>query len=243
MLPRFYLKKSQINIENMLLPKDIITHIHVLRLRVNDSIEVIDGEGGVYTFLINEINKKQIKLSLLDCYNNVSINTIKLNLAIAVIQSDKFDLILQKAVELGVDKIIPVFTQRTQGIKADRLQNKIEHWQKIIENSVCQCGQNILPILSPIMLINDFIDHSNQDSLNYLFSLVKTTENNLQKGNIDIKEINILIGPEGGFVPEEENLAISKGFIPIKFGSLVLRSETAAIAGLSIMNMLYRNFI
>jgi 16S rRNA (uracil1498-N3)-methyltransferase len=243
MLPRFYLKKNLINIENMVLPKDIVTHIYVKRLREKDSIEIIDGEGGVYIFLINAINKKQITLNFLKNYTESSTNRVKLNLAMAIIQNDKFDLVLQKSVELGVDKIIPIITQRTQGIKLDRLENKIEHWQKIIQNSACQCGQNILPVLSPVMLMNDFIINLNQNSKKYIFSVVNNLLKNNQESNLDIKEINMLVGPEGGFTNDEENLAIANGFVPIHLGNLVLRSETSAIAGISIMNTFFRNFI
>jgi 16S rRNA (uracil1498-N3)-methyltransferase len=241
---RFYVNKSAIDLNNILLPKDVINHINVLRLRKNDEIEIFDGEGGVYIFIINLIDRKNIDISLINSYiKNSNISSIKLNLVMSIIQNDKFDLVLQKAVELGVNEITPIITERTQMTKTDRFANKIQHWHKIIQNSAAQCGQNILPQLNTVINLSDFLNNSGQNSINYICSVKDTAKPFTRLSLLDNQLINILIGPEGGFSNQEESMAVAKGFMPIHMGDLILRAETAAISGICAINILYRNFI
>ncbi len=148
-MPRFYVNfplEESIKIE---LPLNIVRHLQVLRLKLNEEITLFNGGEYEYSAIILSLERKKVTVQILKSYKVHNNSQLKLTLAMAIIANDKMDLIIQKATELGVNEIIPIISERSQKINSKRL----EHWQKIIISSCEQCGRNSLTtIQQPIAL-------------------------------------------------------------------------------------------
>ncbi|WBF65666.1 MAG: 16S rRNA (uracil(1498)-N(3))-methyltransferase [Candidatus Kinetoplastibacterium crithidii] len=240
--PRFFLENYLSSNIEVLLPKEI-THYakQVLRLQNNDNIILFNGKNGEYNATIT-FAKGSAYAKILS-FNS---KEIELQGSITLIQSlttnNKMDLIIEKAVELGVQKIIPLKTNRSiVQLTNEKLQNKIMHWKKIIESASSQCGRNqLMTIENPISLDQYLEKISNQIHLFCHLSNSQTLTEVLKK-QIDIKKLSIMIGPEGGWT-DQECVQVKKihDIKFVNFGNRILRTETAGItitaAVISLMN-------
>lgn len=217
------------------LSKDDTYHIiKVMRMNLKDKIEVvfnekeyiceiIELEKNVKCKIINELEKKERKIP-------------KVTIAQSLVKEQKMDYILQKATELGIHEIIPTKTERSI-VKLDTKESKkIERWNKVLKEASEQSKRHDIPILTRVLDINELID------LPYDYKLIcsvnentKTIKSILSKVNID-DTILLVIGPEGGLSLSEEEKLIKSGFISITFGDNVLRTETASLFALSVIN-------
>jgi len=205
----------------------------VLRYKVGDKLSVFNGDGFDYFSEIESIEKKRCSIKILSKENPKNESNLKIHLLQAVARGDKMDFIFQKAVELGVIEIIPVFTERCN-VKFDkkRLEKKMHHWSNTIISACEQSGRAIIPKLNLPININE-LEISEVDSL-YL----EPTSN---KSFIDIlgsTSIRLLIGPEGGLSDKDIKQLELKEFIGIKMGPRILRTETAGLAAISILQNL-----
>lgn len=224
----------------LVLTKTISHHLlNVLRLKLGEQLILFNGQGGEFTGRLVNI-KNKLAIIILESYSNVTTeSTLKINLAQAIVSSEKMDFIIQKAVELGVSKITPLFTEHSNiKISQERLNKKIQHWHNIIISSCEQSGRNHIPELSLPQNISTWLSSplcGNKFILSPQFS---------EKISADIKvsEINVVIGPEGGLSKNEIKLAQQHNFIPIKLGPRIMRTETASIAALSFFETLFGDF-
>lgn len=234
-MARFYLDTElEIN-QSVYLPSDVLQHINVLRLRKDEIIEVFNGDGTVYSAQLIEISKRNAIINILSkqIINNES--GLKLNLYCSLIVSDKFELVIQKTVELGVNKIIPIICCRTQGISSERIGNKLNHWNKISLMATEQSGRAVLtPVLKPIL-----IDGAMKIPGNNKFILSPHHDETLIPIQEFVKEIDLFVGPEGGFTKEEIELARNNNICFLKLGPRIMRAETAAIVATSFMQAKY----
>ncbi len=242
-MPRFYVNCELYDNLQLTLPLNVHKHIHSLRLRANQDIELFNGDGKSYAAVITSISKINTTAHLKTCNNDlVEVHEINITLAMSMINNDKMDLVIQKATELGVNKIIPIYTKNTQMIKPDKLKHKFTRWCSIAISSMEQCGLNKLPILSEMTsfenIISNYINHTKfiMSPKNMTHDITINTINKPQN-------IILLIGPEGGFTVEEIKYATQNNAIPITLGGLILRSETAAIVGLSVIKTKFTNWI
>jgi 16S rRNA (uracil1498-N3)-methyltransferase len=163
---------------------------------------------------------------------------ISLCLAQGISRGEKMDYTIQKAVELGVTKIIPLLTERcTVKLDADRREKRLQHWQSIIISACEQSGRNKIPTLLPPQAFHHWLPTANADQC---FVLAPTANQKLEK--ISLKnnaEVILLIGPEGGLSDGEIALASDQSFIPLNLGPRILRTETAAVAALSALQCIY----
>lgn len=164
-----------------------------------------------------------------------------LTLLQGIARNDRMDLILQKAVELGIQVIQPIWMQRSHSrLKGERLEKRIHHWQGVITSACEQCGRATLPQLS---LPEDYISCINAETVGDLRLMLqpdaRSCLRNLEK---PAGGITILVGPEGGLAPEEQALARATGFTGIRIGPRVLRTETAALATLAGIQTLWGDF-
>jgi 16S rRNA (uracil1498-N3)-methyltransferase len=249
MLPRLYLDLEITCPSNLLLPPNLVQHIHVLRCKLLQEIILFNGRGGNYLAQIVQMDKRLIEVKVL-AYNP-SPPPIKptITLALSIIANDKMNLIIQKATELGVDKINLLFSSYSQKFKSERIENRLTNLKNIAISSAMQCNRDAIPfIASPLKYEEFLVDEHKTNNLNNGLKVIMSTLNSndafkqLDKAN-NIEEIIFLVGPEGGFSFQEENLAIQNGYAPLHLGNLILRSETAAISGLVVLNTLFRNFI
>lgn len=200
----------------------------VLRLRVGDVVRVFDGEGDEFEAKIGSITKGNASLKVIRKLEPMSQESpLELTLAVAILKSDKFDLVVQKAVELGVSRLIPLETIRSD-VRPRDPASKAERWRRIALEATKQCGRaKLMQIDQPI----GFADLP-PDSQAFLF----TERGGMPfPGSIDSKRITAIVGPEGGWDDSELKLAAKKGFLLITLGGRVLRAETAAIAITAIL--------
>jgi 16S rRNA (uracil1498-N3)-methyltransferase len=212
-------------------------HLQVLRLAAGDPITLFDGLGGEFSGVINAIGKRraQIELTAFDPVERESPLTITLVQALAT--SDKMDLIVQKAVELGVTRIQPVATERaTLKLAGDRAQKRTAHWQSIAQAACEQCGRNRVPAVAEVLTLEAWLA-SPVEGLRLLMH--PAAASSLAGGILGTQPVALLIGPEGGFSAGERALAAGRQVTAVRFGPRVLRTETAGLAALAALNALY----
>jgi len=200
----------------------------VMRITDDELIEVV-YDNNLY------ICKVKDKLAVIDkMVENDNIKKIKYVLVIPVLQEQKMSFVLQKATELGVDEIIPIFTERSK-VKVDEKEDKkLARWMRICKEAAEQAKRLDIPKISRIQNIKDL----DLDGLKLVCS-TKEKSNSLKKvlkNNLNCDRIVIGVGPEGGLTSKEEDLFIKKGFIPDSLGSNIMRVETVPIYLLSILN-------
>lgn len=236
------------------LPIDKSSHlVKVLKRKAESDIilfnGMLDSKNNYGEYLAEIINtKKNIVTAKILSYNPRQPKLKKnLELAQCISKSSHFDLTLQKSVELGVNIITPIVSQRSeQNIKQDNSEKKFSRWQKIINHACEQSGRCDVPVLNQPIDIADWISDSNTvTDNNLLLALCTKTNNSLNKinfNNSNIENIKIIIGPEGGLAETElnllENNASDNKFNLVKLGNRIMRTETASIASLAIIQYL-----
>ena len=215
---------------------------HVLRLRTDDKIILFHNDLYDYSAVITDINKKTVEVYIDNRFENQKNPTIHLRLFQSLSSSEKMDWIIQKSVELGVGSIIPMYSKRSNiKLQGSRAEKKLSHWEQVVISACEQSGRSSLPKISLPKKIEECL---NQENANHLKLILSPKEkNNLQSiNNSSAKNIDIMIGPEGGFAEEELNQAIKSHFVPIGLGPRILRTETAPLSILSILQYKYGDF-
>ena len=219
--------------------------IHVLRLRTDDKIILFHNDLYDYSAVINQINKKTVEVYIVSKFENQKNPIIHLRLFQSLSSSEKMDWIIQKSVELGVSSIIPMYSERSNiKFQNSRAEKKLSHWQQVIISACEQSGRSSLPSISLPKTIEECLNQENEKKGNYLKLILSPEEKNTLQGikNPSIKNIDIMIGPEGGFTEEELSEAIKSDFILIGLGPRILRTETAPLSILSILQYKYGDF-
>lgn len=214
--------------------------VKVLRYKLNDEFIVFNGEGGEYTAKINQINKHEVIARVIDFHDVTAESCLNLHLGQAVSRGEKMDFTVQKAVELGVKEITPIITERC-GIKlsSERWDKKWEHWQSIIIAACEQSGRNQIPIIHKPCLLNNWL-HKIQADLKLL--LHPHLAVGCKSLTVQIKNIALLVGSEGGFTEHEVVLSKQYQFTGLKLGPRILRTETAALAAVAVLQTLWGDF-
>ena len=205
----------------------------VLRAKTEQTIELFDGNGRVCHASITDISKRETTVQILDI-SEAPDHRLPVTLGLALIKSDRFDWALQKAAELGVTEIQPIITQFTDSApKADRLEKKRSHWQEILVSACEQSENNWLPHLHKPAHLDELalpeqaiVAHPSAVSVQ-----INPTEESL-----------LLIGPEGGFSDTEIDGLLKKQVKPMSLGPRILRAETAAIVGLTLLGQQYGQY-
>jgi 16S rRNA (uracil1498-N3)-methyltransferase len=208
--------------------------MRVLRLRDGDALTLFDGRGGEYGARIVGFRKDSVQVEVQEHRDVERESALHLTLAQGISRGERMDWVMQKATELGVTRIIPVITERTM-VKLDERQSerKLEHWRAIVISACEQSGRNRMPeVVAPIPLY-DVLRTINRAATRVMLSPIGSR--NVRDLPIS-GEIAMLVGPEGGLSHnEQEDAAINAGFEQVRMGPRVLRTETAAIAALSIL--------
>ena len=205
----------------------------VLRAQVGQQVSLFNGQGCSTDAIITEINKRQTIVDLRDRTEHAD-QRLPVTLGMALIKSDRFDWTLQKATELGVTAILPLITQFTDSPpKADRLQKKWGHWQEILVNACEQSDNHWLPQLLEPTRFSD-LRLTGQTIVAHPATTTATVD--------PLESSLLLIGPEGGFSDEEIQTLLKKQVKPMSLGPRILRAETAAIVGLTLLGQQYGQF-
>ncbi|HEY8568918.1 16S rRNA (uracil(1498)-N(3))-methyltransferase [Microbulbifer sp.] len=244
-IPRIYSAESLAGKSEVQLDEAASRHlVKVLRLGPGRPLILFDGEGGEYEAELLEAGKKA--LVKIGAHSEEDYQSpLAITLAIGISRGDRFDWVIQKATELGVAAIQPLFTERCEvKLSGERMEKKLGQWQQIAISACEQCARNRVPeILSP-QKFTQFLDHARSDAALKLV-LHHRTETTLaeleqQAGRPDAALL--LVGPEGGLSAEEIELALQQGFHPLRLGPRVLRTETAPVAALSVLQFQWGDF-
>lgn len=219
-----------------------VNHIrNALRMRQGESLLISDGEGNDYHCRISLIESGLVEAQVIERRESREL-PVRLYLFQGLPKSDKMELIIQKAVELGAYEIIPVITKNAVvKLDAKKERSKLERWQAISESAAKQSGRSKIPKVEKVMLLKEalemasgldriLIPYENQSGMD-------TMRKALEETGEDTRSIAVFIGPEGGFDESEILLAKEKGAVPVSLGRRILRTETAGLAILSLFMM------
>lgn len=222
------------------------THIHatkVLRLKSGDQFALFNGDGFDYVAKVIEGSKHKTLVEIIDKYEVSHESPLHITLAQGLAANDKMDWIVQKAVELGIQSIQPLFTERSiVKLDRERADKKLEHWRTVALAACEQTGRSDIPKIFNPLPLNQWL--SDQDKKVETLRLILTPFKAQNINHLDQKPSSIvfMVGPEGGFSEKEMTSALNNAFIPVNFGKRILRTETASIVALSIMQNLWGNF-
>lgn len=209
--------------------------IRVLRMKPGESVTLFDGSNQITPAVIHEVNKKNVVVKTATTVFDDRESPLNIHLGQVISRGDKMEFTIQKSVELGVSTITPLLSERC-GVKLDqeRLEKKVQQWQKIVISACEQCGRNIIPTVNSVMKLENWCS-SLTDSLK--LNLHPKAEKGINQLSSEDKNISLLIGPEGGLSNEEIQMTHQYQFTDILLGPRVLRTETAALTAITALQV------
>lgn len=238
-MPRFFYPFPLVVGAEIELPDALAHHVSVLRLAIGAQIVLFNGEGGEHVASVTSIEKKRVRAEIKTFSPHEVELPYAIELAQALPEGTKMDWIIEKAVELGVTAIVPIASQRcVVRLSADRAVRKVEHWQGVVTAASEQCGRNRLAHLASPTSLRDWLGQQNMHTRILFSPRAEQTLSDWARHQTP-QALSLLIGPEGGFSREEEDLALKHGVITLSLGPRVLRTETAGMAAVSALNGLW----
>jgi 16S rRNA (uracil1498-N3)-methyltransferase len=211
----------------------------VLRLKKDNSIILFNGEGGEFFCTVAEVSRKAVMIAVEQWDDRSVESPLQITLGLGISRGDRMDLSVQKAVELGTNHITPLVTERCQvQFKGEKKPQRLLHWQKIAQHATEQSGRTVMPTLLEIEQLQDWLGH--QQGLKIF--LDPYAQQTLAELTPETPHVTLLTGPEGGFADHERELAKAAGFIPVRLGQRILRTETASLAALAAVQMCWGDF-
>jgi len=237
-----FIKLAECNIQNKIITitGDKFHHLaHVKRVKIGDEVS-ISTDNSLHFGIISEITESNLFIEVRKSVNIDEGNSPKITLAMCLIKGEKMDLVVQKATEVGVDRIVPLISKRVVvKLEKNRAANRVERYKKIAESAAEQAERTTVPIIESPKPLKEFLTGISPEALTLFF---------YERGGCDISEIKgraamsseivLLIGPEGGWESAESELCQGIGAIPVSLGKNILRAETAAIAATFVVKNL-----
>jgi len=226
------------------LPEAQVHHVaHVLRLTAGDAVTLFDGRGTEYSATILRISKRAVVVRIADARVVDRESPLHVTLVQAVSSGERMDYTIQKAVELGVSHIQPVISQRSVvRLKSERAEKRVAHWQYIVIAACEQCGRNLVPEVAPVLPFMNWLETLPADGAGARLMLSPYADQRLAAMIKPAQGVVLLAGPEGGFDDAEIEMALTRGFIALSLGPRVLRTETAALAALTVLQTKWGDF-
>lgn len=235
-VPRIYLPITLIPDTHVELDENSAHHVrNVLRLKEGNSLRIFNGRGGEYAAILTLVSKKSVTLAVGGESHSNTESPLPIHFGLAISRGERMDFAIQKSVELGVSTICPILTERCV-VKMDehRSIQKQLHWQRIATNASEQSGRVRVPEIRQPVSLNSWLEYA-RDLKIFLDPSAAQSLNRLAAPRC----VYLLSGPEGGFTGHERDLAISVGFIAVNLGPRILRTETAALAGITLIQALW----
>jgi len=238
--PRFYSEGRLREGSTCALPEESAHHaVRVLRLRSGDEVTLFDGRGGEYAARIASIERTRVAIDVLGHRAVEREAALRIVLVQGVSSGERMDFTIRKAVELGVAEVHPVLAAASVARpKGERAAARHEHWQRIAIAACEQCGRNRIPKVMPLLPLADY--RAEGEVLKLLLSPLSQTP--LSKIATQGESFVVAAGPEAGFSAAEDSALVETGFVPVRLGPRVLRTETAALAALAALNALRGDF-
>ena len=209
----------------------------VLRMEPGQELRLFNGDGNDYPATIISASKKNVAVQVGSPEANTTESPLEIVLGQTLSKGDRMDYAVQKAVEMGVTRIIPLTTERCEvKLKGDREDKRIRHWQSVAISAAEQCGRARVPEIGPVMAISQWLEHTADCDLRLV--LHHRTERSLAAIDKPAR-IALMIGPEGGLSAAEISAAEAAGFLPVALGPRVLRTETAPVAAITLCQWLW----
>ena len=240
-LPRFYCRAALSPGAHIELPEPVARHaVRVLRLPPGAPMVLFDGRGGEYLAHIQRIERERVVAELASWQDVERESPLAVTLVQALQAGEKMDFTIQKAVELGVRDIVPVESRRSVlRLSGDRAAKRVAHWQGVAASACEQCGRNQVPLVAPLEKLENWLARPADASLRLMLAP------DADEALVDLPPalaVQLLIGAEGGLDPQEVLAAKQAGFRPVRMGPRVLRTETAGLAALAILQALWGDF-
>ena len=240
---RFY-HSNPLDLNQIIILDEFSSHhaLRVMRVKVDDFLILFNGDGFEYRGRISDINKKTINVEILSKEKNNNESPIIINLFQSISSNEKMDMVIQKATELGVSSIQPIFTSRsTVKLSLDRTKKRLIHWRQVAISACEQSGRSKIPTIKSPIEFDQISEGIKTNSLNLLLH-PDNLEESSNLPNEYSGDINIFIGPEGGFSQDEALLLKKQNCINIQLGPRILRTETAPLAIIAILQYKYGDF-
>jgi 16S rRNA (uracil1498-N3)-methyltransferase len=238
-LTRLHVEGPLVSGRRITLAGNAASHVtRVLRLRVGAQLVLFDGSGGEYEGSIDKAHGGEVTVAIGAHQALERESPLVLTLAQGVSRGERMDLVVQKATELGVSRIVPVLTERSVvRLTAQQSDRKLNHWRAITISACEQCGRNRLPQLAAPLTLAQLLSGDGGSGMASGMRLLLSPEGSATLAGLKrpVAAATVLIGPEGGLSDEEERAAVAAGFTAVRLGPRVLRTETAAIAALALL--------
>lgn len=237
-IPRIYTDSALATGSTCELDDNAAGHVgRVLRMQPGQQLILFNGDGKDYEASIAAANKKQVQIEVTGETVKSSESPLEVVLGQTLSKGDRMDYAVQKAVEMGVSRIVPLTTERCDvKLKGDREEKRLRHWQQVAISAAEQCGRARVPEILPVMTVTQWLEHSQNCDLRLV--LHHRTEKSLAS-LAKPGSVALMIGPEGGLSAEEITQAENSGFLPVALGPRVLRTETAPVAALALCQWLW----
>ena len=240
---RFFVEPSQIGEKEIVITGPDVNHIrNVLRMRAGEELLAADGQGSEYRCILRELQDSEIRAEICRKLSGSAELPSRITLFQGLPKSDKMDFIIQKCVELGVFRIVPVTTKRTVvKLDAKKEESRRKRWTAVSESAAKQSGRGIIPEISGVQSFREAVEEAGELDVCLIpyekaENMARTRE--ILSGIPAGASIGVFIGPEGGFEEEEVREAMAAGARPITLGRRILRTETAGMAVLAMLGYL-----
>ncbi|AEF99202.1 16S rRNA (uracil(1498)-N(3))-methyltransferase [Methylomonas methanica] len=211
----------------------------VLRLKQGEAMVLFNGQGGEYLSCFSEVSRKTVRLEIEQFSDRDVESPLAVTLGVGISRGDRMDWAVQKAVELGVTQLTPLFTERcVTKLNDDKKQQRLRHWQHIVQHAAEQSGRTRVPAMDEIAELSEWV--CRQQGLRVFLDPYATRS--LADCQPENNQITLLSGPEGGFSERERQIAKAAGFVPVRMGARILRTETAVLSALSAVQTLWGDF-
>jgi len=239
--PRFYVREPLAPGARLELPEPVVRHaVRVLRLPTGTAITLFDGRGGEYPATLEYVDRDYAYATVGAWQQRECESPLRITLVQAVQAGDKMDYTIQKAVELGVSHIVPVESRRSViRLAGERAAKRVAHWHGVVAAACEQCGRNRLPMVAPIESVEKWLARPAESPVRLMLA---------PGANIALTtlppaaSVELLVGAEGGLDEREVEAARLAGYVAVSLGPRVLRTETAGVAALAVMQALWGDF-
>lgn len=240
-MTRIYLDQKLTSGACIELPDDAIRHVaNVLRLRRGDELVVFNGQGGEYTATIDSADRRRVSVMIGDHDPVERESPLDVTLAQGLSRGERMDFSIQKAVELGAKRIIPFEAQRSNvKLPAERTARRLEHWRAIARHACEQCGRNTVPTVDPLCAFDAI---ANAQAFALRITLDPAGGDRLPRDVPAAGSVLLIIGPEGGLNDDELDRLGRDGCLRLPLGPRILRTETATVAGLTMLQAHFGDF-
>ena len=237
-MPRLYCDLELRSADTVTLPAGASRHVQVLRLQPGDALTLFDGRGGEYDARVDHMGRQDVRV-VVGAHHTIEREApTAVHLVTGMPANERMDWLVEKATELGVQRLSPVMTERSVlRLQGDRADKKLAHWQSIVVAASEQCGRNRLMIVEPVRTLTQWMRElaPTTSQIRAVLSLSSSAQPLGEvRRSLDEQTPWLLVsGPEGGLSAPEESGLIDSGLRPMSLGQRVLRAETAAIAAVT----------